>query len=184
MARSTHPARHGSLPPARRPQDMRQLPNIESEFRAELGAGGMHRALAFLNARARYRFTGVYRVDPPLLHNEHLFDRENPSLSLGGDITELDRTYCGIVAATCAPFASDDAQTDSRLHDHASRDSVVSYIGVPVRTEDGRIFGTLCHFDVRPRMLPAGELPVLESIASFLSGWLAERDARADSSSR
>ncbi|MEO9019734.1 MAG: GAF domain-containing protein, partial [Gemmatimonadaceae bacterium] len=158
--------------------------DVETEFRAELGAGGMHHALALLNARTRYRFTGVYRAEPPLLRNEFLFDRENPLLALGGDTTELDQTYCGIVVATCAPFVAEDAPADIRLRDHAARESVVSYIGVPVRTLDGRIFGTLCHFDVRPRMLPTGEFAVLESIASFLAGWLANRDMAVDRPSR
>src|SRR5690349_7006368 len=43
----------------------------------DLGPKG---ALEFLNARTRYRFTGIYHAEPPLLRNLFLFDRENPSL--------------------------------------------------------------------------------------------------------
>lgn len=146
---------------------------IEAAFRDTLESSGMARALAMLNSRTRYRFTGVYRVDPPTLCNLYLFDRENPALSLGGDVVPLDSTYCGIVAATRAAFFADDAQTDSRLAAHASRDSVVSYAGVPVRSADGRIFGTLCHYDVRPRILPENELQVLEITSCCISSWLA-----------
>ena len=141
-----------------------------------LDTNGMCGALGLLNARTRYRFTGLYRADPPMLRNEYLFDRENPSISLGGDVNPLDHTYCGIVAATHAPFISIDARTDARLTNHPARDSVVSYVGVPVRNANGRIFGSLCHFDLRPRILPLDELAVLESISRCVSDWLARKD--------
>lgn len=150
--------------------------SVEHEFRSLLASAGMCQALAMLNARTRYRFTGVYRVDPPLLRNEHLFDRENPSLSLGGNVRPLHDTYCGIVAATEASFAVADAHTDTRLATHSARDSVVSYIGVPVRGKDGRIIATVCHFDLRPRILPLDELAILESISRDIANWLAEAD--------
>lgn len=133
----------------------------------------MSQALSALNSRTRFRFTGLYRVEPPSLRNEYLFDRENPSLSLGGEVTPLSNTYCGIVAATKQPFVADDAPHDARLVAHPARESVVSYAGVPVRTADGRIFGTLCHFDLRPRILPPDELAILEAVSTVLSGWLA-----------
>ncbi len=146
---------------------------VEDEFYFLLDSAGMLPALGMLNARTRYRFTGVYRVVPPDLRNEDLFDRENPTLSLGGDVTRLDDTYCGIVAATATPFLAIDSQSDPRLKKHPGRDSVVSYIGVPVRDSHGQIIGTLCHFDVRPRILPLDELALLESISFQVSGWLA-----------
>lgn len=146
-------------------------------FRAVLTSVGMCGALGFLNARTRYRFTGIYRADPPVLRNVYLFDRENPSLSLGGDVVPLDNTYCGIVAATSTPFLAVDATMDPRLSAHPARDSVVSYAGVPVRSADGRIFGTLCHFDLRPRILPLDELAVLEASSRCISDWLTDTHA-------
>lgn len=41
---------------------------------------GPHAALRFLNARTRFRYTGIYAIDPPTLRSIDLFDRENPSL--------------------------------------------------------------------------------------------------------
>jgi GAF domain-containing protein len=147
--------------------------NVEAHFHAALAADGMCAALAFLNARTRYRFTGLYRLEPPLLRNECLFDRENPSLSLGGETTPLAHTYCGIVAATHSAFLVDDSRNDARLTTHPARASVVSYVGVPIRAETGRVIGTLCHFDLRPRILPLDELTVLESISLSVSEWLS-----------
>lgn len=167
-ARGDLNAAHRQLDPA--PSSYR---TVEDEFLAVLSAAGMSQALALLNSRTRYRFTGVFRVEPPLLRNECLFDRENPSLSLGGTVTSLDRTFCGIVASTYAPLLVADASTDPRVVKHPARDSVVSYVGVPVvRSTDGGIFATLCHYDLRPRILPLDELAVLESIARRVSDWL------------
>ena len=45
---------------------------------------GLHAALGYLNERTRYRFTGLYRADPPLLRNIGLFDRENPDIDASG----------------------------------------------------------------------------------------------------
>lgn len=145
---------------------------IEAEFRATLLTLGMHSALGLINARTRYRFTGVYRADPPMLRNEYLFDRENPSLSLGGDVNPLDHTYCSIVAATQQPFAVANARHDRRLTLHPARDSVVAYVGVPIRIPNGCIFGTLCHFDLRPRILPLDEVATLESISRIVAQWI------------
>lgn len=148
---------------------------VETLVRDMLSSSDLTEVLRFLNQRARFRFTGVYRTDPPLLRNVCLFDRENPSLLLGGDSTPLERTYCGIVSSTRAPFYVEDAISDSRLSVHPARASVVSYAGVPVRSAAGEVVGTLCHFDTRPRMLPVDEIKVLEGVARSISMWLVAR---------
>ena len=149
------------------------------ELATALRMGGVPAVLAELNARTRYRFTGVYRADPPFLRNVHLHDRENPTLRLAGDIHTLRDTYCAITAASRAPFATDDAGADPRLATHAARCSVLSYLGVPIRSPDGRAWGTLCHFDVRPRVAPHGEVPVLEWAASVLAARLLRAAAES-----
>jgi GAF domain-containing protein len=130
------------------------------------------RALAYLNARTRFRFTGIYRVEPPMLRNVHLFDRENPTLNVSGNTSRLDDTYCSITSRTPRGFTTPDAGSDRRLEGHAARDSVISYCGVPIRMEDGRVWGTLCHFDVRPRLIPVAEVPVLESVVTLFAEWI------------
>ena len=133
-----------------------------------LEAQGLHAALGFLNARTRHRFTGAYRFDPPLLRSCCLFDRENPTLRLGGD-TPMRETYCSLVGHAAAPFWTNDAEWDARLAEHPARGSVLAYCGVPLRTDDGACFGTLCHFDLRPRLAPLGELPLLEHVAPLVA---------------
>ena len=104
---------------------------------------GVSAVLALLNARTRYRFTGVYRLEPPLLRNVHLYDRENPSLDGSGG---------------CDPFVAPSSMTSS--------------LGVPIRGADGRVSGTLRHFDRRPRLVPTGEELVLARVATAFAGLL------------
>jgi hypothetical protein len=132
-----------------------------------LAASGLHAALEFLNARTRHRYTGVYRFDPPLLRSVCLFDRENPTVTLGGDVP-MRETYCAIVGERAAPFATPDAAADARLVRHPSRASTLAYCGVPVRGADGSCAGSLCHFDVRPRLVPDSEVPLMERAAEMI----------------
>lgn len=136
---------------------------------------GLTAAMALLNGRTRFRYTGVYRADPPRLRNICLFDRENPGLNVSGATTPLETTYCSITCATDAPFSTPDAGADERLAMHPARESVISYGGVPLRFPGGRAWGTLCHFDVRPRLLPPQELKALELVAPLLARWTIAR---------
>jgi GAF domain-containing protein len=149
-------------------------PIAAPELLEALHTGGLMGALGCLNARIRYRFTGLYRADPPLLHNVVLFDRENPRLEGGGTISQLDDTYCAITCTTGSSFHTADAARDPRLVRHAKRDTILCYAGVPIRLANGQVWGSLCHFDLRPRLLPRGELAVLVAAAPIVAAWLAE----------
>jgi len=145
-----------------------------AQFAQLLHERGLHDALGFLNERTRYRFTGLYRADPPLLRNVGLFDRENPDIDPSGAVTKLDETYCSIPCSTSRPFITVDAANDDRLVAHTVRDSVLCYAGVPIRLTTGQPWGTLCHFDLRPRLLVGDELGALTSVAPVLAEWIAK----------
>ena len=155
--------------------------DIPATFRAtlltRLGEGGLIAALALLNQRTRFRFTGLYRVAPPQLHNVSLFDRENPSLNVSGAVCGLVETYCSIVHESGQPLRIGDATVDARVRAHPARESIQSYAGVPIRRPGGQVLGTLCHFDGRPRIMPSGELAVMQEVASLLIPWLASDGA-------
>lgn len=141
-------------------------------FERRLHTNGILGALAFLNDRTRFRFTGLYRAVPPALHNVGLFDRENPALNVSGAVCALEDTYCALVCASGEPIGIDDSRDDTRLAQHPKREAILSYTGVPVREPGGRVLGSLCHFDGRPRLLPASELAFFESVAPLLARWL------------
>ena len=142
---------------------------LAAECLALLEGSGVHALLARLNARTRFRFTGVYRIDPPRLRNLALYDRENPSLRLGGGVSALAETCCAIVVETGTGFATGAAHADARLDAHAAQHGPVqAYQGVPLCAANGGVWGTLCHYDLRPRLLPVEELEVLTWIAAYL----------------
>lgn len=145
---------------------------LVERFAALLELEGLHGALAFLNGRTRLRFTGVYRFDPPMLRGVCLFDRENPAVKLGGDLP-MNGTPCSLVREWATPFATDDAPRDPRLVDHPARELVVSYAGVPLMADAANCFGTLCHFDPRPRVAPLREMPLLERVAPVVMRFFA-----------
>ena len=143
-----------------------------AHFARLLHERGLHAALGYRNERTRYRFTGLYRADPPLLRNVGLFDRENPRIDPSGAVTKLNETYCSITCDTARPFFTPDAAHDERLVAHAARDSVLCYTGVPILRANGQPWGSLCHFDLRPRLLPRDELGALSSVAPVVVEWL------------
>lgn len=142
-----------------------------------LSSAGPLAALAYLNSRTRFRFTGIYHAEPPYLLNLHLYDRENPAVNVSGEACLLTDTYCAIVCANDRPFRTADARRDPRLSTHAACATTLSYCGVPVRLDDGVVWGSLCHFDVRPRLLPPSELEVLELVAPYFAARLEGADA-------
>lgn len=154
---------------------------FRQSFERCLLGDGVAGALAMLNQRTRFRFTGLYRVEPPELRNLFLYDRENPELSVSGAVCALTESYCSIVHERGRPFLVKDAPAEVQLRAHRARESVQSYAGVPVRLPGGLVLGTLCHFDGRPRIMPASELSMLEEVAPLLVPWLAA-DSPAPSS--
>ena len=143
------------------------LDELTQELEGILDGRGLHAALRFLNARTRFRFTGLYRFEPPALRNLCLFDRENPDIVLAGAVP-LRETYCSIVGDGAAAFSTGDAGADARLTTHPARDAVIAYCGTPVLVGD-RAVGSLCHFDARPRLVPVAELPLMARAAELLA---------------
>jgi len=150
---------------------MESEPLAHSPF-AQISQGlrqhGMYAALELLNLRTRYRYTGVYQFAPPLLRNVCLFDRENPRVRTMDDLV-LHDSYCGIVARSGESFAVKNSLTDERLTTHPARATIIAYHGFPLRDATDRCFGSLCHWDVRPRLLPSGEAQLLHDVAPMIA---------------
>lgn len=136
---------------------------------------GIIGALRFLNERTRYRYTGLYHVEPPMLRNVHLFDRENPTLNVSGELTPLRETFCGVVWSTNDALLITDALADARFVAHPARERVLSYSGIPVRAIGELPWGSLCHFDVRPRLHSAHESRIMEGVAPLIARWLGDQ---------
>jgi CheY-like chemotaxis protein len=145
-------------------------------FQAVLSAQGVQQALGFLNQRAPYRFTGIYRFDGSIRRNLGLFDRADPKAPWG-DAVPLGETCCSIVETSRRPLVVTDAATDPRLADRRAHDGVRSYCGVVLRRLDGTPFGSLCHFDVVPVPSAHGVLDMLLHAAPLLAGAVADPES-------
>ena len=84
----------------------------------------------------------------------------------------MDESYCSIVGASEQSFMTEDARRDIRLQTHPARETVVSYCGVLLRTDEGMPFGTLCHFDLVPCDVPVREMRLMQEAAPLIVGAL------------
>ena len=157
-----------------RPGGSEWLEATVARFSSHLQREGLRVALGYLNSQTRFRYTGAYRFAAPLLCSIEIFDRENPAVALAAEV-EMQTTYCSIIGADRAGFSVDDAEFDARVRNHPARAQFAAYCGVPLRGGDGEPFGTICHYDPRPRIGTAGQLQLLESVAPVVAGYIRSR---------
>lgn len=140
-------------------------------FTHHLEHDGLRVALGYLNSTTRFRYTGAYRFNAPLLCSIAIFDRENPTLALAAEV-DMQTTYCSIVGELEQALAVDDAERDGRVSTHPAREQFAAYCGVPLRDVGGQSFGTLCHYDPRPRIGTADQLELLERVAPIVAAYV------------
>lgn len=140
------------------------LDRAVGECEGVLDALGLHAALAWLNARTQHRFTGVWRYDGDMLHSVCLFDRTDPSTTIGAS-APVARTYCGILfEMKSVVLVIENTHSDTRFP--TIKDSaVVSYCGAMLKDGRGHPWGTLCHWDPAPQPAAEAELALLPAIA-------------------
>ena len=90
---------------------------------------------------------------------------------------ELAQTLCHIPAASGRPLLMEDARVHPAVR---ARPELwmgeAAYAGVPIRTPDGRVLGTFCAIDARPRHWTEGEVRLLAQLAD-VAALLLERHA-------
>lgn len=147
-------------------QKQQELDQQLEQFRLAFESGGLHGALRYLNARTTFRYTAVYRLDGQMMRNIHLYDRqgENPTSLCE---VPLGDSFCQFVLRDNG-FNTVNSANDARLLGHPYQGVMNSYFGLPLSRKPGTIYGTLCHFDVEPMMIPDGEIPLLEAVSPVL----------------
>jgi hypothetical protein len=136
---------------------------IAARFESVLQDQGLFEALGYLNSTTDHRFTGIYRFEPDWVRSVLLFDRGNPHLRAGADV-RMKESYCMLTQQSGEPYCIENAQFDPRLLRHAARDSVLSYGAVHLLGPEGLSWGTLCHFDFRPRPITPEMIEALEAV--------------------
>jgi hypothetical protein len=147
-----------------------------AEFTKVLQQGGVHAGLHYLNSRTPHRYTGVFRFDGAVLRNEALLDRYEPALQKGNDVP-MEATYCSLVGQQEATLEINDATTDQRVLGKVDT-PVVSYCGMLIRDNQGKAFGTLCHYDMNRCQERTTDRPLLEAAAGLFYQALRSAEAK------
>ena len=141
-----------------------------AQFSLALESGGLDAALRYLNARTAYRYTAIYRLDGQMMRNICLYDRQGENAASLIEVP-LGDSFCQYVMAENG-FTTSDSAVDARLVDHTYRGTLNSYYGLPLSRQPGTIYGTFCHFDFEPRVIPDSEIALLEAATSLLMNHL------------
>src|SRR3712207_81845 len=91
--------------------------------------------------------------------------------------TPLSHSFCQHVVASSEPLVVEDARVHPLVrHNLAVPDlDVVAYAGMPLVDADGRVIGSLCAIDSRPRQWTGADLAVLTDLAGACSSELQLR---------
>ncbi len=145
------------------------LPEV-GEFAALLQQQGVYAALEYLNRRTPHRYTGLFRFAGDMLHNEALFDRNQPGVQQGFE-APLATTYCALVGIQQVPLYITDATQDPHVQGLV-QSPTISYCGVLIRDAQGRPYGTLCHYDLQRCQERTTDVPLLEAAAALFYQYL------------
>ncbi len=138
-----------------------------NELKKVYADAGARAAIAYLNSLTGHRFTSLYRFDGETLRNITFYDRDRPDLESCEEIPVM-ASYCVFVRDSGAQFMTADARNDERVKDHPKQNTIQSYCGVPLRNEEGKIFGTICHFDFKSGPISDLDVELLEYMATLL----------------
>jgi len=148
---------------------MKRIPNSEAvpRLKAILAAEGIRAAVIYLNSLSAFRFTSLYRFEGEVARDIFFFDRESPGMEDAPDVL-LMATYCVFLRETRDDLTIHDSLCDERVRDHPKREKVRSYCGVPLVNGDGKVFGSVCHFDFKPVLIADADVELLERMGALV----------------
>jgi GAF domain-containing protein len=138
-----------------------------SKLRTIVATDGPRAALIYLNSLCGHRFSALYLFDGDALRNLYFYDREQPEVETTDEIP-VTASYCVFVRQTGQLFHTSDALRDERVREHPKREKIQSYCGVPLLDRAGSMFGSICHFDVAPRIISDEDVDLLEAFGRML----------------
>lgn len=92
--------------------------------------------------------------------------------------TPLSHSFCQHVVASGESLVVDDARSHPLVRDNLAIDElgVEAYLGVPIRTPDGDVIGSLCAIDHTPRQWTADDRRAIEDLVAMLGTELVLRE--------
>lgn len=100
--------------------------------------------------------------------------------------TPLSHSFCKHVVLTDEPLVVADAREDPLLCDNLAIPdlNVVAYLGIPLRTPDGIVIGSLCAIDSKPRSWTETDVETLTELAAIVMTEIAARHYKGLGNSR
>lgn len=105
-----------------------------------------------------------------LVDADRQFFKSAHGLPAGMRQTPLSHSFCQHVVIAGAPLVVNEATQHAAVRNNpAVREfGIIAYLGVPIRSADGHVLGSLCAVDLKPRQWTKAELGALEDIAEIL----------------
>jgi len=140
------------------------------EYRLLLEAQGPA-GLAFLNARVPHRYTGIFRLRDGALHSVFLHDKQGEIIPEFLQVVPLVDSFCHLTIRD-GVFRTQNSALERDLDGHKYQGVVRSYIGLPLLDSEGRLYGTMCHFDEQALPLGDDEFEIFSKAAKLLPAYL------------
>lgn len=135
-------------------------------FAEALLVGGLGAALDFLNTRTDYRFTFIYKSEPPFARRVLVHDRESLYIS-SRDPVPVTQTFFEFML-TEPVFVTADGLLDERSCQHPARTHFRGFCGIQLLHADGRLYGWLAHASPGALAVPDHEAGFLQLVAEPL----------------
>jgi GAF domain-containing protein len=144
------------------------MASTADRFRAAIAADGLWAAMRSLNAASPYRFTAIFGFDGDVLRNVCLVDKEDISVKSCAD-QPVTESYCIFIQRSGRPFSVERALGDDRVHGHPKQRSFQCYYGIPLVGRDGKLLGTVCHFDQDAVPVSGDVVMALDDLAPIIA---------------
>lgn len=139
---------------------------------AALKASGLTAALRVLNDRVRHRYSAVYRMDGrDRVVNLALVDKRDEPCPTYLESVPFTESFCQF-AVREGQFRTNNSALDERLAGHPYQGIMNSYHSVPLVSTEGRILGTVCHFDLAAVVLDDEDFELLRLAARVFATYV------------
>jgi hypothetical protein len=143
------------------------MSGIAKKFKTVLDVGGVDAAMRWLNDRVPYRYTAIFAFDGEMLRNISLIDKENSNITKCSD-QPITESYCMYVHSSGVRFNTEQSLVDKRVEEHPKRQSIQCYYGIPLFDSEGKMLGTVCHFDSTPLRVTETVAEALDDLAPLI----------------
>ena len=144
------------------------MTSISEKFKRTLALGGLQAAMRWLNDRVPYRYTAIFAFEGDILRNICLIDKENSNITHCSD-QSITESYCMYIHRSGERFNVEESALDKRVEEHPKRRSIQCYYGIPLFSSEGKMLGTVCHFDSMPVRVTEAVAEALDDLAPLIA---------------